>query len=227
MFEPIHHLPGLIRACAPTLHPEKSCYHRILLGLGVCAGGEQLLDCLPGQCAVSLELGESLAAGKGYVFNEEPHTYVPPGYPLMITAVAKVFGHGSQAYRVLMSVLGLLAAVLGVLLVVRLFGRDVGLLAGGLFAVNHVLLENSTLITSDVPFAVVALAGLNAVVSAGGRQRGQATLVLVAALTVGLAPLIARQRLGSSTGCHYVICGFVGSERAGYRGSSGWEYSWQ
>ena len=61
---------------------------------------------------------------------------------------------------------------------------------GGCFAVNHVLLENSTLTTSDVLFAVVVPDRAQRGSDAGARRRGQAAWILVAALTIGLAPLV-------------------------------------
>ena len=42
--------------------------------------------------ALYLELGESIASGKGYVYNEAPHTYVPPGFPLILSAWVNLFG---------------------------------------------------------------------------------------------------------------------------------------
>ncbi len=139
--------------------------------------------------ALYLELGESIAQGKGYVFNGEPHTYVPPGFPFAIALVVEVFGGSFLAYRVLMALLGIGTAALGALLVARLYGRDLGLLVGGLFAVNHVLLENSTLTTSDVPFGLVVFAGLHALVSAGEGERVSRPWVLWAGLLIGIAPL--------------------------------------
>ncbi len=139
--------------------------------------------------ALYLELGESLARGSGYQFNREHHTYVPPGYPIMVGAAAYVFGESFCTYRVLMALLGLLTALAGYLLVLRVCGRDAAFLAGGLFALNHVLLHNSTYTTSDVPFALVSLLGLHMVLSAASPQRGTLSIIL-AGLTVGLAPLV-------------------------------------
>jgi len=90
--------------------------------------------------ALYLELGESLAHGRGYMFNGEPHTYVPPGFPALVAASSWIFGDGFLTYRILMAIMGLLAAGAGYLLIRRLCGPDVGLLVGGLFAVNHDLL---------------------------------------------------------------------------------------
>ncbi len=121
--------------------------------------------------ALYLELGESLAQGKGYVFNGARHTYVPPGYPGMIAVVVKIFGGKFLNYRILMAVLGLLTAVAGWLLVARLCSPDTAFIAGGLFAVNHTLLHNATFTASDVPFALVCLLGFHALVSAGGMKK--------------------------------------------------------
>jgi len=116
--------------------------------------------------ALYLELGESLGQGRGYLFNNERHTYVPPGYPAMVAAAVRYAGGGFFCYRAMMALLGLIAAGLGYLLVHRLAGRDAGLLIGGLFAVNHALLYNSTFTSSDVPFALFALLALNVALSA-------------------------------------------------------------
>ena len=159
--------------------------------------------------ALYLELGESLARGTGYAFNGEPHTYVPPGYPFMIAAVVKAFGSSFLVYRLLMSALGALAAALGFVLVARLFGRDVGLLAGGAFAVNHALLENSTLATSDVPFAVVVLAGLNALLGARSGEKAAGAWLVAAAVILGLAPMMRVNGWGvlPAAAFYLAVCG--------------------
>ncbi len=57
--------------------------------------------------ALYLELGESLADGRGYVFNGEPHTYVPPGFPAIVAVGARLFGESFLTYRMLMALMGL------------------------------------------------------------------------------------------------------------------------
>ncbi len=42
--------------------------------------------------ALYLSLGESLSSGKGYVFNGAPHTFVPPGFPLILAGINKCCG---------------------------------------------------------------------------------------------------------------------------------------
>ncbi len=149
--------------------------------------------------ALYLSLGESLARGEGYVFNGTPHTYVPPGYPFLVAAAAKAGGPGFLSYRVLMALLGAAAAIAGALFAYTLLGRDVALWVGGLFAVNHVLLHNSTLTLSDAPFALAALVALTISASACTREL-RPFMVLVAALSLSILPLMRINGLGIPVG---------------------------
>ncbi|MEW6139328.1 MAG: glycosyltransferase family 39 protein [Thermodesulfobacteriota bacterium] len=138
--------------------------------------------------ALYLELGESLASGKGYVFNEEPHTYVPPGYPALI-AVTAWLRPSFLGYRILMALTGICTAAAGYYLVKKLLDRDTALLVGGVFAVNHVLLCHSATTTSDVPFALVVLLSLHVLVRASAGEAGLAA-VCFAGIMCGLPPLV-------------------------------------
>lgn len=120
--------------------------------------------------ALYLELGESIARGDGYVFNGEPHTYVPPGYPGIVAAVVALAGKNFTAYRALMACLGILTALAGYFFILRLCGSDTALIVGGLFAVNHVLLSNSTFTSSDVPFSLNVFVALNAILGVPGSK---------------------------------------------------------
>jgi hypothetical protein len=139
--------------------------------------------------ALYLALGESLARGDGYVFNGEPHTFVPPGYPLLVGAAARILGADFLSYRILMALMGVITALLGYLLVRRLAGPDAALFAGGLFVINHTVLENSAMTLTDVPFALFTLAALHAVLSARQGKRRIAWTV-GAALIAGIPPLL-------------------------------------
>lgn len=156
--------------------------------------------------ALYLALGESLARGEGYSFNGTPHTFVPPGYPALVGAVAGVFGPGFVAYRVLMALVGMLTAVLGYALAVRLCGRDGGLLVGGLFAVNHVLLENSALTLADVPFAFAVLVALHALLTAA-RSRRRVFWTVMAGVISGASALVRVNGLGvAPAGAFFLWC---------------------
>jgi 4-amino-4-deoxy-L-arabinose transferase-like glycosyltransferase len=146
--------------------------------------------------ALYLALGESLAAGTGYVFNGEPHTFVPPGFPALLAIVAWLFGPHFLIYRLFMACVGLLTAWAGYAFIRRLCGRDTALMVGGLFAVNHTLLYNCTFVLSDVPFALFTLIALHAVLSAGRTERFPLAWAAIAGLAVGLLPLMRINGLG-------------------------------
>ncbi len=145
--------------------------------------------------ALYLALGESLASGNGYVFNGEPHTFVPPGFPALIAGTAWLLGPHFLSYRVLMALTGLLTAWVGYLFVLRLCGRDTALMVGGAFAVNHALVSNCTFILSDVPFALFTLIALHAVLSAARSDRVK-TWTVIAGLAVGILPVVRINGMG-------------------------------
>jgi 4-amino-4-deoxy-L-arabinose transferase-like glycosyltransferase len=139
--------------------------------------------------ALYLSLARSLASGQGYVFNGEPHTLVPPGFAAVLAGASVLFGESFLTYRCLMTLFGLLTALAGYLLIRRLCGRATALLIGGAFAVNHVLLENSTLTLSDVPFALTCLIGLHVALWAADSSRGLPA-AMISGLILGISPLL-------------------------------------
>ena len=145
--------------------------------------------------ALYLELGESLAAGKGYVYNEAPHTYVPPGFPLILSVWVNLFGTDFFHYRILMAVLGTLTAILGLGLVFRLCGKDVGIVVGGIFSINHTIVLNSTFTSSDVPFTMFCLIALHIMLWLSGHRNSRA-IFIIAALATGLPALVRINGLG-------------------------------
>ena len=140
--------------------------------------------------ALYLELGESIAHGAGYRFNGEEHTYVPPGFPLLVSLGVKVFGKSFLVYRVMMSLLGITTGFIGYVLIFKLLGRDTAFLIGGLFALNNTLLLNSSYITSDVLFTMVGLLSLLVVGSLRVESLDIKVLVLAGLLTG--APALVR-----------------------------------
>ncbi len=145
--------------------------------------------------ALYVSLGESLAGGTGYVFNGEHHTFVPPGYPVIVAGTARILGADFLSHRIAMVLLGLLTALSGYLLIRRLAGRDAALLIGGVFSLNHVLLHNSTQTLADVPFALFIILALHAVISAAG-EKNRFTWAVAAGLLLGVVPLIRINGLG-------------------------------
>ncbi|MGO9120356.1 MAG: ArnT family glycosyltransferase [Desulfomonilaceae bacterium] len=139
--------------------------------------------------ALYLSLGESLARGEGYVFNGEPHTFVPPGFPLILASAARLLGPDFLTYRLLMALTGLLAAGFGYLFITRLCGKDTAMLVGSVFVLNHALLYNSTLVLTDVPYALFTLIALNAALSAAEGPNINLWMI-IAGLLMGIPPLI-------------------------------------
>ncbi|MGC8659989.1 MAG: ArnT family glycosyltransferase [Desulfomonilaceae bacterium] len=133
--------------------------------------------------ALYLELGECLAKGSGYRFNGELHTYVPPGFPGLVSLTVNAFGKSFLVYRVMMCLLGIATSFVGYFLIFRLLGRDMAFLIGGLFALNNTLLSNSSYVTSDVLFTFVGLASLLAVSSLQASALGVKPLVLTGLLS--------------------------------------------
>lgn len=141
--------------------------------------------------ALYLELGESLAAGRGYVFNNEPHTYAPPAYPALIALVNVLLGRDLLFYRILMSVLGLFTGLLAYMLIRRLCGSETALLLGGFCITSHALLENSTITCSDTLFAFSVFLAFHALLSLGvSGRRGWALATAVCGLAAGLPALV-------------------------------------
>jgi hypothetical protein len=137
----------------------------ILAVIGFCLIVNSSWNATP-DSALYLSLGESIFRGEGYVFNGEPHTFVPPGLPLIIAGTARLFGADFFSYRTLMALTGFLTAIFGFLLVARVGGRDIAVLVGSVFVLNYALLYNSTFILADVPFAFFTFIALHGVLSA-------------------------------------------------------------
>ena len=156
--------------------------------------------------ALYLALGESLARHDGYVFNGEPHTFVPPGFPLILAGTAITCGTNFSCYRTLMALMGLLSAGAAYLFIMRYCGPGCAFLAGGLFAVSYTLLHNSTLVLADVPFTLFTMIALNALVSAGN-ETNRLFETIMAGLCVGALALIRINGLGvAPAALFFLLC---------------------
>lgn len=136
-----------------------------------------------------LELGESLAHGDGYKFNGEQHTYVPPGYPVFVAIIAKLFGTDFWTYRIAMAALGILTGLAGYLLMLRIMGPDPAFVLGGLFALSNTLLVNSTFETSDVLFAFFGFLSLILLISLNTGEN-QNYLLTIGGVLSGIPALV-------------------------------------
>ena len=135
----------------------------------------------------------SIAAGdgyprSGYLLYGGPTAIRGPGYPFLLGAVYAVSGDSVMAGRVAGALLGGLAVLLLYLLVRRIWGRRVGLLAASLAAVFPPLVLLSRELLSESLFIVLELGALLCVVNfrRSGRELRWA---LAAGALCGLAVL--------------------------------------
>ncbi len=139
--------------------------------------------------ALYLELGESLASGSGYFYNDAPHTYVPPGFPLILSLWIGWSGNDFFSYRLLMALIGALTSLSCVCLMWRLCGPDMAILIGGIFSINHTIVLNSTYTSSDIPFTFFCFLGFHFILTAA-RHKESVVLIGIAGLFAGIPALI-------------------------------------
>ncbi len=141
-------------------------------------------------------LGDALRNGDGYRDLYLPgtplHAKYPPGFPVLLAALGWL--GGVQLFKIAMLALTTAAVWLTAHVGKRMTGEGAGLLAGGLLAVNPVLLEYGHYVLSEAPFIALVLLSLW---SAGrGSARGDALAVAAAVAafltrTAGLTLLLA------------------------------------
>jgi len=154
-----------------------------------------------------LALAANLAAGKGYVDQAgHPTAYWPVGYPVVLAASYRLFGHSPLTGILLQVVVGITTCIVVSRIGTLAFGVGVGRLAGLLLAVypNHVfyatLYLTEPLFTLFLAVAVaLTLQGCTrgmAATAAGGLVLGLAALVRPVVLLLPLALPLWYRRLG-------------------------------
>lgn len=94
--------------------------------------------------------GSTLAAGKGYIhFYGYPTAQWPPGYPLVLAAIYKVFGHSIILAKLLNAFAGAAACLLIYAIGAKVFSRKVGFLAAAILALFPSQIYYSTLILTE------------------------------------------------------------------------------
>lgn len=171
--------------------------------------------------AMYLLLGDSLASGEGYRLGGVPHAKYPPGFPLLLAGM-QLAGLGSVPWlNAVMLGLGLAVLALSYRL---LAGKGPGWLVMTTIAclgVNFELYRASRMLLSDVPFILMALAGVYCLQRGSNGQRGwlaTGTVLLVActwvrlvgiALAVGAAVAIAIKNWNGNTRRRTLICAAI------------------
>ncbi len=145
--------------------------------------------------ALYLSLGQSLAAGKGYLFNGEPHTYVAPGFPFLICVTTNILGVGFFGYRLMMALMGFLNVPASYVLFRTVAGKNTALLLGAVVAVNYALVNNSTLVLADIPFALFSTMACLSLFWAAQKDPG-IIVACITGLAFGVLPLIRINGMG-------------------------------
>lgn len=102
-------------------------------------------------------LGKALAEGKGFTnimsFAETPHTHFPPGYPLFVAGVMKIFPDNANAVKIANGLLLLTSLLLLFFLLKRLSGSAfLPFLACFFCAMHAELLRYATIMMSEMLF---------------------------------------------------------------------------
>ena len=163
----------------------------VVLTLLYCCGLNSLWRMHP-DGALYLGLGRSLAQQGEYVFNHSPHTFVLPGFPVMLACVFRLFGENYLAFNVMISLFGL-GCVWGAYLLFREQSAPAPLLWVCLIFVSfsRTLYYYSAQILADVPFTFFCLMALVCglkMLRTGGRASwlwfGAGALLWLAATTI-------------------------------------------
>jgi 4-amino-4-deoxy-L-arabinose transferase-like glycosyltransferase len=134
-------------------------------------------------------LGRSLAAGKGYLnMWGAPTAQWPPGYPLVLAAIFKLFGHSIALAKLLNVALGTATCLLAYLIGRRVFNGAVGLTAAFALAVFPSQVFWPTLLLSET-LATFLVALIAYIVLSTLRSRSWKKAVVLGAL-VGFTSLV-------------------------------------
>ena len=104
--------------------------------------------------ALHLGLGRSLAEGQSYTFNGRTHTLVPPGLPLILGAMQRIFGEGYLAPNLFEALCGLAALAMAYSFLTHWTDRWTALIATVVTAGSYTFYFTSHRILSDAPFAL-------------------------------------------------------------------------
>ena len=120
---------------------------------------------LNGDNANYFTLGKALATGHGYVniasINQNPENHFPPGYPVLVSLVMRVFGESIVAVKFFNGLYILAALILLYFITERITGnRSLAMVSSILLGLNYHLLLYSTMMMSEASFILVSMLAL-------------------------------------------------------------------
>lgn len=169
----------------------------LLVGLGAALVRLVFVLALPQMPIISDDLrydrlAWNLATGQGYSLNPpDPYALFAPGYPLVLAGLYSLFGHSLRVVRVFQALLGAGTCLLVGLVGARIFGRRVGLIAGGLASLYPAFIFYAGLLFSETVFTFLLVALLWAWVRAMESRKGYWSVGVVG----GLATLVRPEML--------------------------------
>ena len=145
-----------------------------------------------GDGALYLKLSSNFSAGKGFSLNDTPTDWIMPGYPLFLSACAKLFGSGTQSVSIVQCVLGALACVLIAAMAAKLFGNAVGVIAGLLAATYYELIiwTSGIIMTEPIYVFLIALSLYLLVTARQSDQKKHLWWLAASGTSFGLAALV-------------------------------------
>jgi 4-amino-4-deoxy-L-arabinose transferase-like glycosyltransferase len=172
-----------------------------LVGLGLRLFWVFYTDTIPlgGDPAWYLHVAENVAKGFGYTgprneFNAgQPTAFWPPGYSIALAGVFKVFGASITSAQVFNAVCGALAIPFVYALGARIFNRQAGLLAAGIFACFPNSIAWTPVLFPEPLFVLLFVAALWLLVAAPATGRGAWLAIAGFGALTGLAALTRGQ----------------------------------
>ncbi len=132
-----------------------------------------------------IALGRSIAAGEGYRFNGNYDNSLPPGLPLLLAGVYRLFGENYWAFNALIALCGLGVLAVTYACLKRLTDPASALLVTVMTALGYRFFLNASRILSDMPMALVAWLAIYACLRLRqGRWAWLAAIVVLSASTV-------------------------------------------
>lgn len=136
-----------------------------------------------------LDLGRSLAAGKGYQVDGIPHTLAFPGLPLMLAAVYRTLGENFFVMNLIETLMGVGCVLLTIVLLRRWVGIRLAVVIGLLTGMTETLVRYSARVLTDIPHLFFSLLSL-VLIEEMWMQRSSGRRVLMA-LLVGCSVTVA------------------------------------